>query len=117
MNIYDCYITNVYTIVNVEYKKDFIRTTTRRFDRTTIVLKKEKYGIIEYYDILQDKIVNPVLTDCDIGDEFIDTKESFIHLYKHLGYSGKSDVSTRKIKKLIMKKAKSEKMKKENEHI
>ncbi|MBR1717966.1 MAG: hypothetical protein IJ715_01695 [Bacilli bacterium] len=105
MNIYDVYITKVYTVDNIEYQPHFIVERYAKYTRTTIVLRKEKYGSVKYYDLLANRYIKHNLACCNLGDEVIGIKKMYVSLAKHIDYHGPKNVCKRKVKSLIKNKA------------
>ena len=105
MNIYDVYITKVFTVDNIEYEPHFVRTCNAKYTRTTIVLRKEKYGSVRYYDLLADRYIKHDMSRCDIGDEVIGIDKMYINLAEYIDYHGHKNVSKRKVKRLVKEKA------------
>ena len=105
MNIFDVYITKVFTVDNIEYKPHFITTRHAQYTRTTIVLRKEKYGSVKYYDLLANRYIEHDLFHCNIGDEVIGIEKMYVSLAEHIGYHGHKNVSKRKVLGLVKKKA------------
>ena len=108
MNINDVYITKVFIVDNIEYKPHFISIHHAKYIRTTVVLRKEKYGGVSYYDLLAVRYIEHNMSHCDIGDEVIAIEKMYINLVDHIGYHGFKNVSKRKVKRLIKKKAQEE---------
>ena len=105
MNIYDVYITKIFTVDNIEYKPHYVTINHAKFTRTTLVLRKEKNGNVRYYDILTDRYIKSDLSNCKIGDEVIGIEKMYVNFANYIGYSGSSNISKRKIKNLIKKNA------------
>ena len=105
MNIYDIYITKVYTVDNIAYEPNDLVNRCAKYTRTTLVLRKEKYGSVEYYDLLTDRCIKHDLHYCNIGDEVIGIEKMYISLADHIGYIGRKNVSKRKVLSLVKKKA------------
>lgn len=106
MNIYDIYLTKVYTMTRIEFVGD--KTMYKGlYNRPAVVLKRQDSSGIYFYDLLSDKKIKASIDKCNVGEEYINYNDLYEPIINYVDYDiSKPNISKRKMLKLLKKRGK-----------
>ena len=71
INIYDVYVTRIFTMIQEDYNSNGLRNVKGKFARTTIVVKQTNNNNIYFLDLLSGNKVKSDVNECRVGEEYI----------------------------------------------
>lgn len=101
MNIYDVYLTSIYTVVDIKYSNISDIDYKASYTKDAIVLKKKDY----YIDLFTKKKIKKDIYDCKVGDEFIVPTKRYNPIIDFIDKSDikKTNISKKKLIKTLTK--------------